>query len=110
MKARPGSREQLVIATKVAGPSRGYDWIRDGSQDLTGAQITQPQRLRALERRLLEAADRPNMGILVDALHWSRSDSTLDDVRALLERVQQVDAQRARVAQGARSGYQRCPQ
>lgn len=34
-------------------------------------------------RRLLEAADRPNMGILVDALHWSRSESTLDDVRAL---------------------------
>lgn len=34
-------------------------------------------------RRLLEAADRPNMGILVDALHWSRSDSSLDDVRSL---------------------------
>lgn len=34
-------------------------------------------------RRLLEAADRPNMGILVDALHWSRSASTLDDVRSL---------------------------
>jgi len=34
-------------------------------------------------RRLLEAADRPNMGILIDALHWSRSDSSLDDVRTL---------------------------
>jgi len=41
LKARPGMRERLVIATKVAGPSRGYDWIRDGSQDLTGAQIVQ---------------------------------------------------------------------
>lgn len=36
-----------------------------------------------IARRLLEAVDRPNMGILVDALHWSRSDATLDDVRAL---------------------------
>ena len=41
LQARPGLRERLVIATKVAGPSRGYDWIRDGSQDLTGAQIIQ---------------------------------------------------------------------
>lgn len=41
LKARPGMRETLVVATKVAGPSRGYDWIRDGSQDLTGAQIVQ---------------------------------------------------------------------
>lgn len=41
LKARPGMRERLVVATKVAGPSRGYDWIRDGSQDLTGAQIVQ---------------------------------------------------------------------
>jgi aryl-alcohol dehydrogenase-like predicted oxidoreductase len=41
LKARPGLRERLVIATKVAGPSRGYDWIRQGSQDLTPAQIRQ---------------------------------------------------------------------
>ncbi|MGN7874394.1 aldo/keto reductase [Roseateles sp. 22389] len=41
LQVRPGLRERLVIATKVAGPSRGYDWIRDGSQDLTGAQIVQ---------------------------------------------------------------------
>jgi len=41
LKARPGMRERLVLATKVAGPSRGYDWIRDGSADLTGAQIVQ---------------------------------------------------------------------
>ncbi len=41
LQARPGLRDRLVIATKVAGPSRGYDWIRDGSQDLTAAQIVQ---------------------------------------------------------------------
>ena len=29
----------MVLATKVAGPSRGMDWVRDGSGDLTPADI-----------------------------------------------------------------------
>lgn len=36
---RPGAREQLVIATKVAGPSRGMPWVRGGSVDLTANDI-----------------------------------------------------------------------
>ena len=36
---RPGARDKLVIATKVAGPSRGMPWVRGGSADLTGADI-----------------------------------------------------------------------
>lgn len=36
---RPGARQELVIATKVAGPSRGMPWIRGGSPDLTAADI-----------------------------------------------------------------------
>ncbi len=39
LAARPGLREKLVIATKVAGPSRGMPWIRGGKGDLTGADI-----------------------------------------------------------------------
>ncbi len=39
LSARPGMRQKLVIATKVAGPSRGMPWIRGGSADLTGADI-----------------------------------------------------------------------
>ena len=39
LAARPGLRQKLVIATKVAGPSRGMPWIRGGSADLTGADI-----------------------------------------------------------------------
>ncbi len=35
----PGARDQLVIATKVAGPSRNMPWIRGGSPDLTAADI-----------------------------------------------------------------------
>ena len=36
---RPGARQKLVIATKVAGPSRNMPWIRGGSPDLTGKDI-----------------------------------------------------------------------
>ncbi|MEK8029289.1 aldo/keto reductase [Ideonella sp. DXS29W] len=36
---RPGLRERLVIASKVAGPSRGMPWIRGGAADLTPADI-----------------------------------------------------------------------
>lgn len=37
--SRPGARRQMVLATKVAGPSRGMPWIRNGSTNLTGADI-----------------------------------------------------------------------
>ena len=37
--ARPGMRQKVVLATKVAGPSRGMDWIRGGSANLTPADI-----------------------------------------------------------------------
>lgn len=30
LRQRPGLRQKLVIATKVAGPSRGMPWVRDG--------------------------------------------------------------------------------
>lgn len=37
----PAARSKLVLATKVAGPARGMSWIREGSPDLTAADITQ---------------------------------------------------------------------
>ena len=39
--ARPGVRDKVVLATKVAGPSRNMDWIRNGSANLTAADIVQ---------------------------------------------------------------------
>lgn len=39
LSKRPGARQKLVLATKVAGPSRSMPWIRGGSADLTGADI-----------------------------------------------------------------------
>ena len=35
----PSARQQTVLATKVAGPARGMPWIRNGSTDLTAADI-----------------------------------------------------------------------
>jgi aryl-alcohol dehydrogenase-like predicted oxidoreductase len=37
--ARPGVRRQVVLATKVAGPSRGMPWVRGGAANLTPADI-----------------------------------------------------------------------
>ncbi|MDO5625839.1 MAG: aldo/keto reductase [Pseudomonadota bacterium] len=37
-KARPGMRQKVVLATKVAGPSRGMPWVRKG-QGMTAADI-----------------------------------------------------------------------
>jgi len=39
--SRPGVRERVVLATKVAGPSRNADWIRGGSTNLTPAEMRQ---------------------------------------------------------------------
>jgi aryl-alcohol dehydrogenase-like predicted oxidoreductase len=39
LTARPGARQKLILATKVAGPSRGMPWVRGGSPDLTGEDI-----------------------------------------------------------------------
>jgi aryl-alcohol dehydrogenase-like predicted oxidoreductase len=36
---RPGVRQQVVLATKVAGPSRGMPWIRGDQSGLTRAEI-----------------------------------------------------------------------
>lgn len=39
--ARPGVRQKLVLASKVAGPARGMDWVREGKADLTADDIRQ---------------------------------------------------------------------
>ncbi len=39
--ARPGARRRVVLATKVAGPSRNMDWVRQGSTNLTAAEIAE---------------------------------------------------------------------
>jgi aryl-alcohol dehydrogenase-like predicted oxidoreductase len=36
---RPGARDKVVLATKIAGPARNADWIRGGSANLTPHEI-----------------------------------------------------------------------
>jgi aryl-alcohol dehydrogenase-like predicted oxidoreductase len=38
-KANPGLRQKVVLASKVAGPSRGTPWIRHGRSDVTRQDI-----------------------------------------------------------------------
>lgn len=38
LKSRPGMRQKIVLASKVAGPSRGMPWIREG-KGMTAADI-----------------------------------------------------------------------
>jgi len=35
----PGVRQRIVLATKLAGPSRGMPWLRNGSTDVTAQDI-----------------------------------------------------------------------
>ena len=39
--SRPGARNRVVLASKVAGPSRNMDWVRNGSPNLSRANILQ---------------------------------------------------------------------
>ncbi|MEY2633891.1 MAG: hypothetical protein RIR00_2545 [Pseudomonadota bacterium] len=39
LAAAPGRRQQVVLATKVAGPARGMTWIRKGAPDVSPADI-----------------------------------------------------------------------
>lgn len=53
---RPGIRQRIVLATKVAGPSRGMDWIRNGSDNLKHAEIIQAcdDSLRRLQTDVID--------------------------------------------------------
>ena len=41
LTARHGMRSRIVLATKVAGPARGMDWVRSGADNLRAADIVQ---------------------------------------------------------------------
>ena len=41
LAARPGVRNKVVLATKIAGPSRNMDWVRKGSANVTPAEFVQ---------------------------------------------------------------------
>jgi aryl-alcohol dehydrogenase-like predicted oxidoreductase len=54
--SRPGARGRVVLATKVAGPSRNMDWVRQGSTDLKPQDIVQAceDSLRRLQTEVID--------------------------------------------------------
>ena len=55
-KKHPGVREKLVLATKVAGPSRGMPWIRGENAGVSKAEIVQAcdNSLRRLQTDVID--------------------------------------------------------
>ena len=52
---RPGARQKLVLATKVAGPSRGMPWVRPGSGMTTADIVTSCENsLRRLQTDVID--------------------------------------------------------
>ena len=41
LRSRPQARTRIVLATKAAGPVRGYTWLRNGSADVTAQDIVE---------------------------------------------------------------------
>jgi aryl-alcohol dehydrogenase-like predicted oxidoreductase len=39
--SRPGVRNKMVLATKIAGPARGMDWVRNGAANVAPADFVQ---------------------------------------------------------------------
>jgi aryl-alcohol dehydrogenase-like predicted oxidoreductase len=59
---RRGQRDRIVLATKVAGPARGMNWIRGGQSDVTPA---------AIERACDDSLRRLNTDVIdLYQLHW----------------------------------------
>jgi aryl-alcohol dehydrogenase-like predicted oxidoreductase len=59
--ARPGVRQKVVLATKVAGPSRGMPWVREGA-GMTAADIVASCE-KSLKRLQVETID-------LYQIHW----------------------------------------
>lgn len=91
--SRPGVRRRVVLATKVAGPARGMDWIRNGSANLTPADIVQAcdDSLRRLQTDVIDlyqihwpARNVPMFGsIYFDAARERACTSVHDQLEAL---------------------------
>ena len=54
--ARPGMRARVLLATKIAGPARGMDWVRGGAADVTPAAIEEAcnDSLRRLQTEVID--------------------------------------------------------
>jgi aryl-alcohol dehydrogenase-like predicted oxidoreductase len=94
----PSRRRRVVLATKVAGPSRNMDWVRDGSPDLRPEHIRQAceASLRRLQTDVIDLyqihwpnRNVPAFGQLYFEPDKDRPQTSIDDqLQALGELVQ----------------------
>ena len=59
---KSGQRDKVILATKIAGPSRGFEWIRNGENDLT------PENIRAAVETSLQRLQTDYIDLY--QLHW----------------------------------------
>jgi aryl-alcohol dehydrogenase-like predicted oxidoreductase len=54
--ARPGMRQRVLLASKIAGPARGMNWVRGGEPDVTPPAIVQAcdDSLRRLQTDVID--------------------------------------------------------
>ncbi|MEY4561139.1 MAG: hypothetical protein RLZZ618_416 [Pseudomonadota bacterium] len=91
--ARPGQRDKVVLASKIAGPSRGMPWVRNGSTNPTPADIVQAcdDSLRRLQTDHIDlyqihwpTRNSPRFGdVYFDAHRESEATSIHDQLMAL---------------------------
>ena len=94
--SRPGARQRVVLASKVAGPSRNMDWIRGGADDLQPEHIIAAcdDSLRRLNTEVIDLYQIhwPNRNAAVfGALYFDPSkDKTQTTIEAQLEALQRL--------------------
>jgi aryl-alcohol dehydrogenase-like predicted oxidoreductase len=98
LASRPGVREKVVLATKVAGPSRGMPWIRGDQSGLSRAEIVSAceNSLRRLQTDVIDlyqihwpARNLPAFGTLYfDPSRDKPCASILEQLEAMAELVQ----------------------
>lgn len=96
---RKTARGQVIIATKVAGPSRGFSWLRNGPQSLDASNIRSAveDSLRRLQTDYIDlyqihwpARPVPMFGdteFIPDAEHEARATPILEQLQALADLV-----------------------
>lgn len=94
LASRAGVRQKLTIATKVAGPSRGMPWIRNGKDDVSGEDILAAcdASLRRLKTDVIDLYQIhwPNRSVPMFGAMYYRPDQQ-PPVTGILEQLQALD-------------------
>jgi aryl-alcohol dehydrogenase-like predicted oxidoreductase len=79
LRKRPEVHARIVLATQAAGPVRGYEWLRNGSADVSADHIVVSceSSLRRLHTEDIDACDTtlpPELLAAIDRIRWELRD------------------------------------